>query len=204
MGKTLRTVLAAIAFAALAFSISYSIVLYRGSSRQSDTIAALKKQIVRQDRNMACLKENYIYSSRYIADSIGGLANIDGGYGCFHDIASDCDSTVLICLISEQHCSSCTNYAVAIAKSTGYRDIRYIANTVKPRSLRNLAQSYDIADSLIFGTEAHLSDADYLMFPYCILVSKENQIKAIYIPFEANDAYDKEMLRQMIDRLNKE
>jgi len=199
MKNTIKYISISVACSALAFSAGFIFTTARNNTRLTDANALLNKRLIKYDRNTECLRQNYIYSNRHIADSVGIVADISGS----ETQLAESDSVTLICRISEQHCSSCTGYAVRLAKETGCKNVIYMANDTRKRSLQNLAMSFDIGDSQIFGTGQHLSDADYLMFPYFLFVDKGNRIKAIYIPFEANDEPDKEMLRLMLDRLNK-
>lgn len=164
----------------------------------------LTKKNYIKDRSIACLKQNYIYSHRYISDSLVNLHDIENNEISIKDIFQKNDSIILICTISEQYCTSCIDYAIKIATECNYTNTIFLANDIKRRTLLNISKKYSIIDKQIYGIEEYMSDADNLLLPYFLFVSKGNKVKAIYIPFEANDEQDKEMLRLMLNNLNKE
>ncbi len=182
-----------VVLSSLAFSLGYNYTMTRNNSKLSETISSLNKKLINTDRNTHCLRQNYIYSNRYIADSIGAYTGISGNEATL----AENDSVTLICRISERHCNTCTGYAVSLARETGCSNVIYLTDNPHPRSLKNMAQSFGISEDSIFGIHAKLSDADNLIFPY-FLFARGSRIYAIYIPFEANDGPDKEMIRQMI------
>lgn len=195
MKNILRYAAIIVVLTAWAFSLGYNYTMARNNSKLSEIISGLNKKLINADRNTHCLKQNYIYSNRYIADSIGTYTGISGSEASL----SDSDSVTLVCRISERHCSSCTEYAVSLARETECRNVIYLTDNPHPRSLKNMAQSFGISEDSIFGIHAKLSDADNLIFPY-FLFARGGKIKAIYIPFEANDGPDREMVKYMLDK----
>lgn len=167
-----------------------------------DSNKSLGRRILFKDRTIACLKQNYIYNNRYISDSLPPIFDLEGlSYSI--NMLSENDSVFLICKISDSYCSSCNDYAINIARECCYKNTIFIANSSNQRILRNLSLTYNIDQTTLYGTVSKLSDADFLLFPYFLFVDKDNTINSIYIPFEANDDSDKEMLKLMLDMLNK-
>ena len=181
----------------------FSYINFRNYNRILDINTSRSKTVISKDRTIACLKQNYFYSNRHIADSVFGLVDFNGKVKNIRDITADNDSAFLLCKISEQYCSACNDYAVNIAKDFGYTNTIYLTNCVSKRTLQNLSNTYNIDESLIYETEMEISDADFILVPYFIFIDKSHRISSIYIPFEANDESDKEMLALILDKINK-
>lgn len=188
-------------FCILAFSVAYSLTLQKTNTELVNNLKQVTKKLIKSERNEHSLIQNYIYSNRHINDSIGFVYNFAGCLDKINNMFSNSDSVILICRISETHCSSCTQYAVSLAKETRYPRLIYLANNNK-YSLLNLSRSFIIDTCLIRGTEIELSDADRLLFPYFLFVSSNDAIQAVYIPFENNDEADQSMLALILDKLN--
>lgn len=195
MKKTVNYTLMLLILLVLAFSIGYNYTITNQKAKLKESVESLNRKQIWSERNMACLKQNYIYSNRYIADSIGACTGISGSEATI----AESDSVTLVCRISDRHCNTCTGYAVSLARETGCSNVIYLTDNPRPRSLKNMAQSFGISEESIFGIQAKLSDADNLIFPYFLFV-RGGRIKSIYIPFEANDDPDKEMLKYMLDK----
>ena len=187
----------------IAFLGAYSFTLYKNNRILVNNQVLLSKKLIDSERNVHCLTQNYIYSNKHINECIDTFVTISGRVDNLNNIYSETDSVILICRISENHCSSCTKYAIDLVRNSGYPKVLFLAKNEQKRSFRNLVDSYSIDTSIIRGLEAEISDADWLMFPYFLFVNKENKILSIYIPFEANNENDQRMIALKLDGYNK-
>ncbi|MBR4266794.1 MAG: hypothetical protein IKQ46_12140 [Bacteroidales bacterium] len=198
-----KNVLVIIGACIIAFLIAYSFTLNRNNKVLANNQVVLSKKLIENERNVHCLMQNYIYSNKHINERLDSFLTISGRVDNLDNIYHESDSVILICRISENHCSACTKYAIDLARNSGYKKMLFLAKNEKKHSLRNLIESYNIDTNKIRSLEMEIATADCLMYPYFLFVNKENKILSIYIPFEANNENDQRMISLMLDEYNK-